>query len=218
MAVLLVALAVAGSYFLGGIPFSLLIGFAAGRVDIRNHGSGNVGATNLGRVCGWRYFPLAFALDFAKGLGPTLLLAPLAAAHLPPGASAVAPALIKVSVALAAVTGHVFTPYLAFRGGKGVATSAGAVAALVPAATAIAFGVWLLVFAITGTVGVASSAAATALPAAWLLLPRAPGVEAHVMGGLCLLLAVLVVVRHRTNLRDFFLGQRPPADNPPRAA
>ncbi len=188
-----------GAYLLGGVPFSLLLGFLIGRSDIRKHGSGNVGATNVGRVCGWRYFPLAFALDFAKGLVPVLLFAPA----LPAGeAIGAGPIVLRVGLALAPVLGHCFSPFLRFRGGKGVATSAGALVAIMPRETGIACLVWLLALAITRTVGVASSCAAISLPLIFFLLPHQTGTETLLLGLLSIVLAALVLYRHRYNLRD----------------
>jgi glycerol-3-phosphate acyltransferase PlsY len=194
------AAALLGAYLVGGVPFSLVLGFLIRRIDIRKHGSANVGATNLGRVCGWHYFPIAFLLDFAKGLGPVVLLAP----PLPAGDDVgPGPVLIRVGLALAPVLGHCFSPYLLFRGGKGVATSAGAMAALMPWATGIAFLVWLLSLAVTRTVGVASSCAALALPIVFFLLPHQTRTETLLLGLLSVLLAALVLYRHRENLRDY---------------
>ncbi len=145
--------AVLGAYVLGGVPFSLLLGFVLGRVDIRARGSGNAGATNLGRVCGWRYFPLAFALDFGKGFAPLVLAMPaLAQARMEHSWVLAA----TVMLALAPVAGHIYSPFLKFRGGKGVATTTGALAALLPLETAVAAAAWFAAFALTRTVGVAS--------------------------------------------------------------
>jgi acyl phosphate:glycerol-3-phosphate acyltransferase len=197
--------AIAGAYLLGGIPFALLLGFVIGRVDIRKRGSGNVGATNLGRVCGWRYFPVAFLLDFAKGFVPLHFLAP---AEGQPEAG-LPPLLVTVSLALAPVLGHLFSPFLRFRGGKGVATGAGAMTALVPLETGIAGAVWLAAFALTRTVGVASSAAAVALPAAFFIRWPAHAPDARALiGSVCVLTAALVLYRHRSNLRQFFARNR----------
>ncbi len=200
-------LAIIGAYVLGSVPFSLLLGYLLKGVDIRTQGSGNVGATNLGRVCGWRFFPLAFALDCAKGLAPLLVARPfLDAADMP------RPALLAVTVllALAPVLGHLFSPFLRFSGGKGVATTAGALAALLPLETAVVVGVWLLVFALTRTVGVASSAAAVALPPAFFLCTRHACDELVLYGTLCVLLAALVLYRHRGNLQKYFTRLRTP--------
>ena len=197
--------AVLGAYVLGGVPFSLLLGFVLGRVDIRARGSGNAGATNLGRVCGWRYFPLAFALDFGKGFAPLVLAMPaLAQARMEHSWVLAA----TVMLALAPVAGHIYSPFLKFRGGKGVATTTGALAALVPLETAVAAAAWFAAFALTRTVGVASSVAAAALPPAFFLCRARQADETAFVGGLCVLLSALVLYRHRSNLRAYFRRRR----------
>ncbi len=199
------ALAVLGAYVLGGVPFSLLLGLALKGVDIRTQGSGNVGATNLGRVCGWRYFPIAFALDFAKGFAPLTLAAPALADARMARAWVLA---VTVMLVLAPVAGHICSPFLGFRGGKGVAATAGALTALLPLEIAVVAAVWFAVFALTRTVGVASSAAAAALPPAFFLCRGRPPDETALMGGLCVLLSGLVLYRHRSNLRQYFARRR----------
>jgi acyl phosphate:glycerol-3-phosphate acyltransferase len=201
MTALTAACAVVAAYALGSIPFSLLLGYLLKGVDLRRHGSGNVGATNLGRVCGWRYFPLAFALDCAKGLAPLLLAGPYLASSPMPRAAVLA---TTVLLALAPVLGHLYSPFLGFRGGKGVATTAGALAAFLPLETAVVLAVWLLAFALTRTVGVASSTAALALPPAFFLCRDHPRDELLSYGALCLVLAAMVLYRHRSNLRQYF--------------
>ena len=197
--------AIACAYLLGAVPFSLLLARILKGVDLRAEGSGNVGATNLGRVCGWRWFPVAFGLDFAKGLLPPLALAPLVTTG---DAAPTAALATRVALALAPVLGHIFNPFLGMRGGKGVATGAGALAALIPVETAIAAGIWLAAFAVTRTVGVASSAAAAALPVVFFFLKPRDLHARLVLGGLCVTLAVLILWRHRTNLRAWVVRGR----------
>src|SRR5262245_57516327 len=139
----LALLAVLAAYLIGAIPFAYLVARGIKGIDIRTVGSGNVGATNVGRVMGFRYFLLVFGLDVLKGLLPTL--------GFPSGVAALAgrevPSL-GVLVALATILGHNFPIYLRFRGGKGVATSLGAMAALDPVASvmsAVGFATFLLV-------------------------------------------------------------------------
>src|SRR5262249_35141917 len=125
------------------IPFAYLVVYAVKRVDIRTVGSGNVGATNAGRVLGFRFFVLVFLLDLLKGLLPTLLF-PIAVRRL----TGSAPPELPVFAALATILGHTFPTFRRFKGGKGVATSLGAVGALDPIAslaTFVAFVVFLLV-------------------------------------------------------------------------
>jgi glycerol-3-phosphate acyltransferase PlsY len=189
------AFAVAASFAAGSIPFGPLIAKAVGRVDLRTVGSGNVGATNVGRALGLRWFVAVLLLDAAKGALPVLLL-PRALGR--PGDE-----WLAVGCAVAAVLGHVFSPFLGFRGGKGVATAAGAVAAaspLVAGLGAAVFGIVLLLFRF---VSLASVCAALALPAiAWAA--GSPAVTAF--GGIA---AVVVLLRHRTNLARIASGSEP---------
>ncbi len=190
-------------YLLGGIPFGLLIGRLNG-VDIRQHGSGNIGATNVWRVCGRRWGIACFTLDALKGLLPVLGAAGLAAGRVPPGRAE----LVTVLAVFATVAGHVWSPYLRFKGGKGVATSAGAVLAVAPWPLLIALAVWGLVFAASRYVSLASIVAAIALPFAGVgvnLLGESPRYRAPVLA-LLVLLAVLAVIRHRSNITRLLNG------------
>ena len=204
---------VAVAYLLGSIPFGLLLGRLRG-VDIREHGSGNIGATNAGRVLGRGWGRACFVLDVLKGAVPTLAAGvwtgAIGDAELSAGRSAA-----WVSVGLASILGHVFPVWLGFRGGKGVATSLGALAALWPIATlpvVAGLVVWVVTVRVTRYVGVASVAAAVTLPVAvvvWSLSPvwgeRAVWPAAAMTGAL----AALVVWRHRDNLRRTFAGTEP---------
>ena len=133
---LLLALCGTLSYLVGAIPFGLLVGWIKG-VDIRKEGSQNIGATNAGRVLGKKFFFLVLVLDLLKGLLPTLFLP--WAVNFFWGKSH---PLLALVVGIAGISGHVFPLYLKFKGGKGVATSAGVFLALCPLPFAIAFGVW----------------------------------------------------------------------------
>ena len=120
-------LAVLGGYLAGSIPFGYLVAYAKRGIDIRTVGSGNLGATNVGRTLGFRYFLLVLLLDLLKGFLPTLGF-PLLLTRL----TGSCPVDLPVLLALAAILGHNFPIYLGFRGGKGVATSLGGVLALDP--------------------------------------------------------------------------------------
>jgi len=202
--------AVIAAYLIGAIPFGLLLGLARG-VDIRERGSGNIGATNLGRACGRIWGLVGFALDVAKGLVPTLI-AGLAFGWLGHDALGPAQAGRWLAIAAAAIVGHVFPVYLKFRGGKGVATGFGVLLGLwpflaLPGAGALV--TWLLFAGALRYVGLASVMAAVLLPGyCFLLLVAAdydlartwpfPAVAAG--------MALLVVVRHRTNLKRLIRG------------
>ena len=192
---LLAALVWLSSYLVGSIPFGYLLARARG-VDIFAHGSGNIGATNVGRVLGRPFGILVFLLDFAKGAIPTAV-----AGHLVPDDNG----LVAVGAGLAAFLGHLYPIYLGFRGGKGVATGAGVVAVLFPWPALIAILVWIAVAAATRYVSLASILAVIALVAFHLLMrdrfelsdPRT--LFALFAGG-------LVIVKHRANIARLCVG------------
>jgi acyl phosphate:glycerol-3-phosphate acyltransferase len=187
-------------YLVGSIPFGLLIGKMRG-VDIRKHGSKNIGATNCGRVCGWPFGMAAFLLDAAKGFGPTLAAAEL----LPPIMDLREErtfCLILVIVGASPVAGHLFPLWLSFKGGKGVATALGVVLALPmlrwPALAA--FGLWIVVTAATRYVSVGSTAAAAAFLGAYLWMEPGRAWSENLPATILVLgILAMVLVRHRSN-------------------
>ena len=203
------------AYLCGSIPFGLLIGKAKG-VDVRTVGSGNIGATNIGRIFGRKYFFLCFALDFAKGLLPVLaaghVLGALGKWDVEPRIS-----LIWLATVLAAVVGHIFSPWLKFKGGKGVATSLGALVGVFPVLSIAAGGAFVL-FIITLKVGgymsLASIMGAFALPVAVACTMLARGVRLSEPGtwpflALAFVLALLVTFKHRANIARIRAGTEP---------
>jgi acyl-phosphate glycerol 3-phosphate acyltransferase len=195
----LVALA---SYLVGGIPFGYLIARWRG-VNIFEQGSGNIGATNVGRVLGWRLGLLVFLLDFAKGAGPVaLVLHGLALPEL-----AVGRIDLAVVAGLAAFLGHLFPVYLGFHGGKGVATGAGVVAVLLPMPLLVGLMVWLTVAAGSRYVSLASMSAAAALCLAHFWLAPAPWLSGQrSLSAFCLMVLGLVVLRHHANISRLIRG------------
>ncbi len=185
-----------GAYLLGAVPFGLLLGRLAGR-DIRREGSGNIGATNVVRVCGWKWGAPAFALDFLKGLLPVLA----AWKWIEP--AGVWPILAGV----AAILGHNFPVWLKFKGGKGVATSAGAVLGLMPAPLGVALAVFAVVLGVWRYVSLGSISAAAALVVARLALTPAPlAAENLALTLTAVILAALVWLRHRSNISRLLNG------------
>ena len=186
------------AYFVGGIPFGYLVARSRG-VNILQQGSGNIGATNVGRILGLRCGILVFVLDFAKGALP-VAGAIFLQKHFTFRGDVIIPenGLVEVGVGLAAFVGHLLPVYLGFRGGKGVATGAGVVAVLVPLPTLFALLVWLALAGSTRFVSLASIVAVLVLCVTQL------GLTAWTMNdprnGFCLLAAVLVVVKHRANI------------------
>jgi acyl-phosphate glycerol 3-phosphate acyltransferase len=201
-AYILLGLTLLAGYLLGAIPFGWLIARSRG-VDIMRQGSGNIGATNVGRLLGTRFGALVFVLDFAKGALPVLAaswLAPFAGTDLPPDS-------LPVAAGAAAFLGHLFPIYLRFRGGKGVATGVGVVAVLLPITAVIVLAAWVVILAATRYVAVASLAAAVLLSVVRLISLRNPFAWDHaVVTAFCLFGTSLVCLRHVGNIRRLALG------------
>jgi glycerol-3-phosphate acyltransferase PlsY len=193
------------SYLLGSIPFGYLAGRLAG-IDIRQTGSGNVGATNVVRVLGKRYGYPVFALDVLKGFGAVNISMLLAPGRPPEWDS---PEIFGIFAAIFSVLGHLYPPWLKFKGGKGVATSAGALLALTPPATIIAIAIWVIVFWMTRYVSLASVVAAIVLPFVVILVRshEQNKVRPLVYSSACV--AAVVVWRHRSNLSRLMRGTEP---------
>jgi glycerol-3-phosphate acyltransferase PlsY len=224
------------AFLIGSIPFGLLIARAKG-IDIRAHGSGNIGATNVLRVVGRNHGILCLLLDLLKGFIPVVIALNLIhidgkaiTVPLPflqqwmatiPRDHALPAQLAHVGTALAAILGHNFSPWLGFKGGKGIATSGGVLLALMPAAVLILILVWTAVFLTSRYVSVASIAAAAALPVLTHLGarfhrldeadPASPtlwqaGAWNKPLFFFTLTVAVLAIWRHRDNLRRLAQG------------
>lgn len=210
----------------GSVPFGLLIARGCG-VDIRAHGSGNIGATNVLRVCGKKPGITCLVLDLLKGFIPVVLavnllpidgrtiqlpidlLAPMA--FVVPESGALGAQLVHILTALAAVIGHNHSPWVGFKGGKGVATSAGVLLALMPVGVLCLLVVWLIVFLTSRYVSLASVAAAVSLP---LMTFYGSWTHGRIQDGnwnkplfvLAVLIAAMVVWKHRSNLQRLRSG------------
>jgi glycerol-3-phosphate acyltransferase PlsY len=194
------------AYAVGSIPFGLITARLVAGIDIRKAGSGNIGATNVGRLLGVRYFVLVLVLDCLKGALPTLLLPCFL---LPPHSGAALH--LAVMSGVAAILGHMFPCWLGFRGGKGVATALGVVLILAPQASAVATIVFAIGFAIARIVSLSSIGAACAFcvfEIAWLL-PKPFGPETWSLAAFSIAVPLLIVVRHRSNLGRLFRGEEP---------
>ena len=189
-------------YLFGSLPTGHLVGRFLG-VDISKHGSGNIGATNVLRVLGRRWGYFVFFIDTLKGF-----LAVRAAFYLVQIAKIGVERIELVGI-LAAVTcilGHTFPIWLRFRGGKGVATSAGALLGLMPAAIIAIFFVWLIIFQLTRYVSLASVGAAVALPVVVGILILRKSVTDAALLYFSVLIAGVVIWRHRSNLKRLLNG------------
>ena len=181
------------SYFVGAIPTSYLLSRLFAGIDLRKQGSGNLGATNLYRVLGWRYAVPAAVVDIAKGAIPVLVFAPQVSDS----------QLFALACGVTAILGHVFSVFVGFKGGKGVATAAGVMLGLAPLALAISAVIWAVLVRLTGYVSVGSIAAAAVLPLAVYLLedstsPALLWIAAAIAAG--------VILLHRRNIQRLLKG------------
>jgi len=186
-----VALLVVAAYLLGSIPTSYLVGRLHG-LDLREHGSGNLGGTNAYRVMGLRAAAPVVLVDVTKGFVP---------AYFFPGWDGTPVGQLALAYGLAAIAGHVWSVFMRFRGGKGVATGAGVLIALAPTSALIGLLVWIGVVMITRYVSVASIAAATVVPTVAWLTDEAPSTVIF-----CSAIALFVWWTHRGNLRRLLQG------------
>ncbi|MDQ3620941.1 MAG: glycerol-3-phosphate 1-O-acyltransferase PlsY [Verrucomicrobiota bacterium] len=225
---LVVAVILLQAYLLGSIPFGLLLSKAAGK-DIRQLGSGNIGATNVWRALGKKWGILTFALDVAKGWLAVVLGMAIAGSWdvgvpLPRGAVRIdhfPQDFAGIVAALGVLIGHSFPVWIKFKGGKGVATSLGVMIGVAPLASLVVFAVWGLVLRLTGYVSVASIIGALSFPIvmiALLLLGQAHGWGLFYFACAA---ALLVILRHLENIKrlvagtEHRFGARPPAEEGP---
>ena len=182
-----------GAYLVGGIPFGFLIGKMRG-VDVRTVGSKNIGATNVFRTVGKKWGLVAFACDVLKGLLPTL-----AARRFRPEAA--------LWVGVACVVGHMLTPYMKFKGGKGVATAFGMLIALMPLLVAVAFAIFAAVFALSHYISLGSCTAAAFLAVAvWFPILGTAGWKDLPQCVLVTLVGLFVIWKHRANIGRLVSG------------
>ena len=192
MSILFVA-AVVAAYLIGAIPFGLLFARLLTGKDPRQHGSGNIGATNAMRTGGKKVGALTLLADILKGTVPVAIALALGSDELLIGA-----------VALAAFLGHIFPVYLGFKGGKGVATMFGVVIPWLPWVAVGAFVVWFISFKLTRYVSLASIVAGISLPLFSLLMQAS-----WVAFGVCMVLGALMILRHQSNIQRLIAGDEP---------
>ena len=190
---MIVALLVAAAYFIGAFPTSYVVARLTRGIDLRKHGSGNLGATNAYRVLGWKAATPIFIVDIAKGFIPTFFFPTI------DGSDTFAWAL---AYGTAAIFGHVFSIYVGFKGGKGVATGAGVFLALAPLAVLVGLVIWGVLVYFTGYVSLASIVSAAALPVTVALTGARVEVLVLAIG-----LAAFVIFAHRANIRRLLRGE-----------
>ena len=188
MKILLVILV---SYILGSIPFGYIIAKIKG-VDITKLGSGNIGATNVGRFLGKPYFFIVLFLDAIKGFIPTILFKLLFGLE------------YGILAGLFSVIGHSYSIFMKFKGGKGVATGLGVSIALIPIETIIGLGVWFLVLMIFKIMSLASIISAISVFIVVLFLEKSSLIKI-----VCGIIAVLIVLRHKSNIERIIKGTEP---------
>ena len=186
------ALAIVASYLIGSMPTSYIVCKLVRGIDLREYGSKNLGATNLYRVLGWKYAIPVAILDAAKGTVATVVF----------GAMASDSQLFHLACGGAAVLGHVFSMWVGFKGGKGVATAAGVVLGLAPLALLVSFAVWVGLVYFTGYVSLGSVVGAALFPVMdWLLYP------AHrATIWVDVLLVSIIIWMHRANIHRLMNG------------
>ncbi len=183
------------AYVLGATPTSFWVGKAFFGVDLREKGSGNLGATNVYRILGWKAALPVALFDVFKGWLPVWLF---------PQIHGAVPWSWTLAYAGAAIVGHVFSFWVRFKGGKGMAASTGAFLALSPWAVVVGLGVWLSVVFTTRIVSLGSMLAALALPLATYFLPHQGG---NLLVGFTTALAAFVIWAHRSNVRRLLRGE-----------
>lgn len=198
------ALCAVAAYLLGSIPTGYLVARAKG-VDIRKVGSGNIGATNAFRVLGKPAGIFVLAVDALKGWLAVRLVGPLILSQFTPAESNGSEVIIVALItAIFAVLGHNYTCWLGFKGGKGIATSAGVLTALVPWALLIILSVWIVLFLVTRYVSIGSIAASATLPfATWLT--TGDWTLTVVTGAM----GVLAIYKHKGNIQRLLSGTEP---------
>ncbi|MBN2446233.1 MAG: glycerol-3-phosphate 1-O-acyltransferase PlsY [Phycisphaerae bacterium] len=206
---LVAAVAILAAYLLGAVPFGFLIGKARG-VDIRTQGSGNIGATNAGRVLGRQWGIICLVLDILKGLLPTLIFGLSMVPHEP----AAVDLLNWVAVGAAAVLGHLFPVYLRFKGGKGVATTIGVALGIFPyftIAMVVALVGYFAVRGLSGLVSLGSLTLAVVFPVALYVyavhVTHMSLADCWPLLVVAVLLGLMIIVRHRENIRRLLGGK-----------
>ncbi|MCH2202585.1 MAG: glycerol-3-phosphate 1-O-acyltransferase PlsY [Fuerstiella sp.] len=194
-------------FLIGGIPFGFLVGQLVRKDDIRNHGSGNIGATNVGRLLGWHWGAIVLVLDALKGLIPAVAAFSLSGFV----SSSEWCTHMAVAAGMSSVIGHMYPVYLRLRGGKGVATALGVVIFLAPGALGISLIVFAVVLVSSRQMALGSMMASVTFGAAYLLLDwdhawTAPAAS-QTLFAVCV--PLMIIWRHRSNIRRMLAGTEP---------
>ncbi len=200
MQIILVVTAFVLAYLLGSIPTSVWVGKAFHGIDVREHGSGNAGATNTIRVLGWKTGIPVLVVDVAKGWVAAMLPHFF---HLAPDESALMTDF-QILTGLTAIAGHIFPVFAGFRGGKGVATVFGALLAIHPGVTLACMGIFLIVLILTGIVSVSSMSAGIAFPVFLFAVFGTPSLFLKIFS---IVVAIALLVTHRNNIKRLLKGE-----------
>jgi len=200
MNIILLFLAVAGGYLLGSIPTSVWAGKIFHGIDVREHGSGNAGATNVIRVLGWKTGIPVMIVDIGKGwLAASLpLIFNLAEKNTDMMIS------MQITTGMAAMIGHVYPVFAGFRGGKGVGTTFGVLLSLNPLLTLSCLGVFLAVLFISGYVSISSMSAGVAFPILLFTVFKTPSPVFRIFS---IVVALALIITHRTNIKRLMKGE-----------
>jgi glycerol-3-phosphate acyltransferase PlsY len=188
------------AYLLGSIPTAVWVGKWLHNIDVREHGSGNAGATNVIRVLGWKTGIPVLIIDLAKGCLATMMPVILGAAE--PGSALITN--LQIAAGLLSITGHIFPVFAGFRGGKGVATMFGVLLALQPVLTLCCIGVFLFVLILTGIVSVSSMIAGIAFPVMLFIFFDTPSIVFKVFS---VVVAIALLLTHRKNIGRLIRGE-----------
>jgi len=196
----IVILAYIGSYLLGAVPVGVLAAKAKG-IDIMAHGSGNIGATNVARVLGKKAGIAVFLLDVLKGVVP-----PVVVAYLPiEGVFGLSVADHRVICGVLAIAGHTLSPFIGFKGGKGIATGLGALLGTAPLVGLTSFGMFLVTFALTRIVSVSSVVAAICVGTFGIFLFP----QSRLFQVVYAIVGLYAIIKHRENLKRLVKGEEP---------
>ncbi len=191
------------SYLIGSIPTSIIAGRIIKGIDIREHGSGNAGATNVFRVMGWKAGLLVLLLDMAKGFVATFYISKIGLDALPLDFS-----IVQILAGLTAVFGHIWTIFARFKGGKGVATAGGMLLGLAPLTVALCLLICIIVVALTRYVSLGSIIAATSLSVIMIIRKFGMGHDiAQPLLYFSFFVSLLIIYTHRTNIHRLIHGE-----------
>lgn len=199
------------SYLVGSIPTGILVSRCAQGIDIRNHGSGNMGSTNVFRVLGWKYGTMVQMMDILKGALAAVVIARLQFGPFPFDNRTPFDdfTVVQIIAGVAAVLGHIWTVFAGFRGGKGVNTAAGMLIAIAPIDVSVSLAVFLIVLFISGYISLGSISAAVTFPTT--LFVRANIFQVSIQSYNTLIffsiaVALLIIFAHRSNIKRLLLG------------